>query len=107
MRVKRNFRSNETVKFSTSSGEEIVIDKDTYCLELDDKVIVCFAKGIQQYYDFIANPNYYQTNDVLIHNIMNDDDAIVYTVDDDVTFEDKAIYSVIIFRDIVFIMEDV
>lgn len=106
MRIVDKFRTTEKLSFETTNGNEVTINQNTFSVKLDNGIVVAFTKGAQQFYDFMSNAEYYQPEEILLHNIIKEDDAIVDTIDDDVYFKDTKVYSVILFRDIVFLMMD-
>ena len=105
MKIINKFRSKEKAEIVTTHGYEVAINKNTFAVELDCKVKVFFTKGAQTYYDFMQNPEYYQTEEVKLINIIRSPDAKLDTVDDQY-FEGERIYSIIIFGDVIFLMFD-
>jgi hypothetical protein len=105
MNIINKFRSKEKVNIETTNGHKITINPNTIGVELDCKVKIFFTKGAEQYYRFMQNPYYYQTNEVKFINILRDPDAVIDTVDD-LIYEGDRIYSVLILDDIAFLMLD-
>jgi hypothetical protein len=105
------FNSDTDLSITTTNKNQINIKKDDYCVKLDEDVFVIFTGGAKQYYKFIGDAKYSQPGEIMFDNIISDDNAIIDTVDEDVSFRDKKIYSSIILLDftedpIYFLMSD-
>jgi hypothetical protein len=103
MNIIDKYRTKNKLELNTENIKT-QINKNCIALELDGNMRVYFTKGAEQYYTFIQNPKFYQTNEIKFVNIIKDPNVVIDTVDDEIYYEDGRIYSIAELNGIVFLM---
>ena len=89
--------------FKTPS-KQIVLNKNTYFVKTDTDVDIFFTKGIDQFYDYASNDEFFSYDKiVLFYNFIKKKDFSIEKVDKQSLFG-KDIYSIGEYRGIIFLI---